>query len=39
MEKKSWQIFFYNNMMIYIQIDLFFISPLAMINLSYNINC
>jgi hypothetical protein len=30
---KSWFYFFYNNMM-YIKIDLFFIFPLAMTNLS-----
>jgi hypothetical protein len=28
--------FFYNNMMMYIKIDLFFIFPLVMTNLSYN---
>jgi hypothetical protein len=38
-EKKSWRILFYNNMMMYIKIDLFFNSPLAITNLSYNINC
>jgi hypothetical protein len=33
-------IFLYNNMIMYIiKIDLFFIFPLAMTNLSYNINC
>jgi hypothetical protein len=38
-EKEIMTNFFYNNMMMYIKIDLFFTFPSTMTNLSYNVNC